>query len=146
MAEVINEKEEVREKILEIFGSNDAVTLATTGGEFSPWILGAYFASRGLDMYLLLETHGKTMANLRISRNAAVAVSKNNAMEDFLQGTGTVEILDDSKEPEVRKMILEKMPWFQTFTPVTPVKISIRKFFVSSLQNQWFPAKVFETE
>ena len=65
-------------------------------------------------------------------------------MQDFLQANGEAEIMDDSKEPEVRKMILDKMPWFQTFTPVKPVRIKFRKIFVSSLQSSWFPAKVLD--
>lgn len=135
---------EIRGKILENFKINDAITIASTGGEYSPWVLGAYFASKELDIYVLLETSGKTMANLIKNKDIAVLISKNDAMQDFIQGTGEVEILDDSEEPEVRKLILEKMPWFQTFTPVKPVKIKIRKYFISSLQSGWFPAKVFE--
>ncbi len=137
-------KEEIREKILELYKNNDAVMLATTGGEYSPWILGAYFASSELELYLLLEAHGKSLANILTNKSIAVSISRNDAMQDFLQAIGEAEILDDSREPEVRKMILDKMPWFQTFTPVKPVKIKLSKIFVSSLQNSWFPAKVLE--
>ena len=55
-----------------------------------------------------------------------------------------IEILPDSDEPEVRKLIVDKMPWFQTFTPVSPVRIRVKKYFVTSLQKGWFPAKVLE--
>ncbi|MBS1552208.1 MAG: pyridoxamine 5'-phosphate oxidase family protein [Bacteroidetes bacterium] len=144
MSEVIELQEEIREKILELYKNNNAVMLATAGGEYSPWILGAYFASSELDLYLLLETHGKTMANIIKNKNIALSISQNDAMQDFLQAKGEAEIMDDSKEPEVRKMILDKMPWFQTFTPVKPVRIKLSKIFVSSLQNSWFPAKVLD--
>lgn len=144
MSEVMEIKEEIREKILELYKNNDAVMLATTGGEYSPWILGAYFASSELELYLLLEAHGKSLANILTNKSIAVSISRNDAMQDFLQAIGEAEILDDSREPEVRKMILDKMPWFQTFTPVKPVKIKLSKIFVSSLQNSWFPAKVLE--
>ncbi len=141
MAEV---QTEVKDKILEILKGNDAIMVATTGGEYSPWILGAYFASKDIDIYLLLETHGKTMANLKKNLSVAISISKNDAMQDFLQAIGDAEILPDSEEPEVRKLILDKMPWFQTFTPVTPVRVRVKKYFVTSLQNGWFPAKVLE--
>lgn len=144
MSEVIELQEEIREKILELYKNNNAVMLATAGGEYSPWILGAYFASSELDLYLLLETHGKTMANIIKNKNIALSISQNDAMQDFLQAKGEAEIMDDSKEPEVRKMILDKMPWFQTFTPVKPVRIKLSTIFVSSLQNSWFPAKVLD--
>lgn len=141
---MLEEQSEVKEKILEILESNDAIMLATTGGEYSPWILGAYFASKDTDVYLLLETSGKTMANIKADPSVAFSVSKNDAMQDFLQASGVAEILSEEHEPEVRKMIVDKMPWFQTYTPVAPVRIKVKKYFVSSLKNGWFPAKVFE--
>lgn len=144
MAEVLEETNEVKEKVLEILKSYDAIMVATTGGEYSPWILGAYFASDDLKIYLLLETHGKSFGNIKINSDVAISISKNDAMQDFLQAQGEAVILDVSEDKFVRDMILEKMPWFQTFTPVTPVRIDVKKFFVTSLQSQWFPAKVLE--
>ena len=135
---------EVKDRILEILKNNDAIMIASTGGEYSPWILGAYFASKDIDIYVLLETHGKTFANLKENSKVAVSISKNDAMQDFLQAQAEVEILPDSDEPEVRKLIVDKMPWFQTFTPVSPVRIRVKKYFVTSLQKGWFPAKVLE--
>ena len=65
-------------------------------------------------------------------------------MQDFLQGKGTIEMLPNEEEEKVRGMILERCVWFKTYTPVAPCKIKIDKFFVTSLQNGWFPAKVLE--
>ncbi len=144
MTEVMESQSEVKEKILEILKSNDAIMVATKGGEYSPWILGAYFTSKDLSIYLFLETHGKSFGNIKIDNTVAISISKNDAMQDFLQGYGKAIILDDSEEKNVRNMLLEKMPWFQTYTPVTPIRIDIKKFFVTSLQSQWFPAKILE--
>lgn len=135
---------EVKDRILEILKNNDAIMIASAGGEYSPWILGAYFASKDIDIYVLLETHGKTFANLKENSKVAVSISKNDAMQDFLQAQAEVEILPDTDEPEVRKLIVDKMPWFQTYTPVSPVRIRVKKYFVTSLQKGWFPAKVLE--
>ncbi|MBK6504341.1 MAG: pyridoxamine 5'-phosphate oxidase family protein [Ignavibacteria bacterium] len=135
---------EVKDRILEILKNNDAIMIASTGGEYSPWILGAYFASKDIDIYVLLETHGKTFANLKENSKVAVSISKNDAMQDFLQAQAEVEVLPDTDEPEVRKLIVDKMPWFQTYTPVSPVRIRVKKYFVTSLQKGWFPAKVLE--
>ncbi len=135
----------IKEKILEIYRSNNAIMVATVGGEYSPWILGAYFASWELLIYLFLETHGKSLANIKIDNTVAISISKNDAMQDFLQGSGKAIILENSEEKDVRNLLLEKMPWFQTYTPVTPLRIDIKKFFVTSLQDKWFPAKVLET-
>ena len=132
---------EIKEKIKEIFKNNDAITIATTGGELSPWIHSAYFASEELNIYLFIDTDGKSMENLRSNNKVAIAVSKNDAMQDFLQGYGTLEILDDSDENFVRDLLIKKMPWFKTYTPVTPVRIDIEKFYVSSFESKWFPAR-----
>lgn len=144
MEDVQTEQEAVRERIAKIFSENTAIMVATTGGEYSPWILGAYFGTDGLDLYLLLEKHGKTISNLEINKNVAIVISQNDAMKDFLQGQGTLEILSDDEDARVRQMILDKLPEFQTFTPVSPVKIHIKKFFVTSLELGWFPAKTLE--
>lgn len=141
MTETTEMQTEIREKIIKILNENDALILATTGGEHSPWAAGAYFASDDLNIYLLLETHGKSFANIKAKSNIAICISKNDAMKDFLQASGEAVILNNSEEPEVRDRILKKMPWFKTFTPVTPVKLDIAKFYVSSLENSWFPAK-----
>lgn len=144
MAEVLEVQPEVKKKVLEILKSYDAIMVATTGGEFSPWILGAYFGHDDLKIYLLLETHGKSFGNIQINNKVAISISRNDAMQDFLQASGEAVIMDVSEDKFVRDMILEKMPSFQTFTPVTPIRIDVNKFFVTSLQNGWFPAKVLE--
>ncbi len=140
------EQSEVKEKILDILKSYEAIMVSTTGGEFSPWILGAYFGHQDLKIYLLLETHGKSFGNIKINKKVAISISKNDAMQDFLQGYGEAVIMDVSDDKSVRDKIIYKMPSFQTFTPVTPVRVDIKKFFVTSLQNGWFPAKLLEVQ
>jgi len=137
-------QEVIKEKILGIFKDNTAISIASTGGEYSPWILGAYFASDGLDIYCFLETAGKSYRNIFLNKNIAISISKNDAMQDFLQGKGTIEMLSNEEDDKVRSMIVAKMPEFKTYTPVAPCKITISKFFVTSLQSGWFPAKVLE--
>jgi len=142
MIETLNN--EVESKIKEIMESNNAIMLATTGTDYSPWILGAYFVNDGLDIYLLLEKGGKSFANISANKNVAYSISQNDATKDFLQGKAVVEVLPDTEEAKVRDMLLKKMPWYQTFVPMVPVKVTASKLFVTSLQNGWFPAKVLE--
>ena len=130
-------------KILEIMSSNNAVMLATTGTEYSPWILGAYYVNDGLDIYLLVEKGGKSYANIKANKNVAYSISQNDATKDFLQGKAVVHIIPD-EEARVREMLLKKMPWYQTFVPMVPIKLKSSKIFVTSLQSGWFPAKVLE--
>ncbi len=142
MIETVNN--EVEEKIHEILNGNNAIMIATTGADYSPWILGAYFANKGLDIYLLLEKSGKSFANITENKNVAYSISQNDATKDFLQGKAVIEVLPAEEEEKVRAMLVEKMPWYQTFVPMTPIKIVSSKIFVTSLQNGWFPAKVLE--
>lgn len=121
--------------------THDAVVLASSGGPYSPWLLGAYFAHEGTRLYLFLEREGKTRKNLGESASVALLVSDNDATKDFVQARGTVEILADDQEDVVRKKLLAKMPWYATYTPVVPVCISLAEAFVSSLGRGWFPAK-----
>ena len=58
-------------------------------------------------------------------------------MQDFIQGTREVEILDDSEEPEVRKSSYsKKMPISDILQPVKPVKIKSEKsIFISFFKS-----------
>ncbi|MGH2574581.1 MAG: pyridoxamine 5'-phosphate oxidase family protein [Ignavibacteria bacterium] len=135
---------EVSEKIIEVLTSNNAIMLATTGGEYSPWVLGAYYTSEGLAIYLMVEKGGKSFANIKENKSVAFSISKNDATQDFIQGKGIVAVLPDEDEPKVREMLLKKMSWYQTFVPMVPIRIDVQKYFVTSLQKGWFPAKVLE--
>lgn len=138
------DKKEIIEKIQEVFTSNNAIMLATTGGSYSPWILGAYYTSETLSIYVLVEKGGKSFANIKGNKNVAYSISQNDAMKDFVQGQAVVTVLPDEDEPKVREMLLKKMPWYQTFVPMVPIRIDSKKIFVTSLQKGWFPAKVLE--
>jgi general stress protein 26 len=137
-------REDIGEKIQKVLKENDAFMLASTGGEYSPWILGAYFASDGFDLYTFIETHGKTMVNLKSNPRVAVSVSKNDATQDFLQGAGSVELLPESDDAKVRELLVKKMPWFKTYTPTIPVRVKMSRYFVTSFASGWMPAKTFE--
>lgn len=132
---------DVIKKALKILKDNHSVFIATSGGEFSPWILGAYYAEKDLDMYLFLETSGKSIKNVLKNNKVAISISKNEASEDFLQASAEIEFLAEEEENNVRKMLTDKMPWYATYTPVVPVKLNLKKVFVTSIPDGWFPAK-----
>ena len=126
-----------------IFEANNAVQLATTGGIHSPWVAGAYFTQEGTDLFILLEASGKSLENIRSNPSVAFSVSQNDAMKDFLQGNGTAHVLTAEEEPAVRARLVAKMAWYQTYTPVVPVRIQSTELYVSSLASGWFPARVW---
>ena len=124
-----------------ILASHNAITVASTNDQHSPWVLGAFFAHDGFALYLLLEASGRTMKNLRANPTVAFMISDNDASKDFLQGSGTAQLLSAEYETAVRERLVGKMPWFQTYTPCIPVRIDASEILVSSLASGWFPAK-----
>jgi nitroimidazol reductase NimA-like FMN-containing flavoprotein (pyridoxamine 5'-phosphate oxidase superfamily) len=135
---------EILEAAHAIYGKHNAVFLATAGdphSDFTPWVLGAYFASDGDDLVTLLEESGTTMRALRSNNKVALAISNGDAMQDFLQARGRAEILSASDDMRVRGLLQKKMPWFQTYTPCLPVRIRLDELRVSSFSRGWFPAQ-----
>lgn len=128
----------------DIFANNQSLSLATTGGPYSPWVLGVYFASEGLSLYSFVEQSGKTITNLRANPRVSFMISQNDAQKDFAQGIGQVTFLPDDQADKVQAMLVAKMPWYQTYTPVAPVRIDLDELFVSSFASGWFPAKVLK--
>lgn len=134
-----------RDQILETaraaYAANNAITIASTGGAHSPWVLGAYFAHEGDTPLVFLEVAGKTMANLRVSPRVAYVVSANDAMQDFVQASAIAEVLPASEYDRVMASLVEKMPWFKLYTECVPVRLKPTEVFVSSFAKNWFPAK-----
>jgi len=124
-----------------IFAKHNALTLSTTGGAYSPWTVGVYFAHDGLSLYTFVEESGKTIENLRANPRVSLMISDNDAQKDFLQASGKVHFLDQKEADSVRAKLEAKMPWYKTYTPVVPVRIDPTEVFVSSFASGWFPAK-----
>lgn len=132
-----------------LFTASPALQLATTGGPYSPWVLGVYFAHEAKGdlgaLTFFLETSGKTFANVKVEPRVAFLISNNDAQQDFVQGTGTLELLPASEQSRVNDLLVAKMPWYKTYTPVVPVRLTITELFVSSFQRGWFPARHLQT-
>lgn len=137
-------KQDILSAAHDVFKAHNATHVATAGGPLSPWILGVYFATQGEQIVFFLETAGKSLANVRANPRVALSFSENDAMKDFVQLYGSAEILPDSEEPNVRQLLEAKMPWFKTYTPVTPVRVRPHQILVSSFSRGWFPAQKVE--
>lgn len=134
---------------LAVLDQHPSMQLATTGGPYSPWVLGVYFAveARGgsedepLSLTFFLEESGKSLQNALVDPRVAFMVTSLDAKQDFVQGKGAITALDRDAEAEVRARLLSKMPWYATYTPVAPVRLVVDELFVSSFERGWFPAK-----
>ena len=63
-----SETTDIAHALHEVLAQNHVLNLATTGGARSPWVLGAYFAEEGEHLYVMLETHGSSLANILADR------------------------------------------------------------------------------
>ncbi len=134
--------DDVRAALREILESHHALTLASTGAEFSPWIFGAYYASdEKLNIYLTLEKSGKTLRNVEQNPAVSLMISDNDAMKDFVQAQGRIVLLSGGEEERVHELLTQKMPWYKLYTPSSYARLEVSRFFVSSFARGWFPAK-----
>ena len=78
--------DEVKNTVRELLATNKTLVLSTSASD-RPWIAGAYFAeSDPFHLTLILETAGRSLANIRVNPNVAVAVSLRSPFDLYLQG------------------------------------------------------------
>ena len=142
-----------------VIDEHNAVQLATLGGTWTPWILGAYMAraqgelaeeltkaSGGalypeLDLILMVEQHGKTLTNLKADPRVAISISHNDATRDFIQASGRAILLPEYTIEPVMAALTKKMPWYKLYTPCVPVGLALSELFVTSFPLGWMPAR-----
>lgn len=150
---------DVAARFRQLVDEHNAVQIATLGGAWSPWILGAYMARATgelalevgkrsnpaahseLDLVLMVERHGKTFANLQADDRVALSISHNDATRDFAQAAARAIILPEHFEAPVMAALKAKMPWYQLYTPCVPVALAVGDAFVTSFPLGWMPAK-----
>ena len=128
---------------LEFLAKTPTLRIATAGGPVSPWIAGAFFSESGLfRLRLVLETHGKTMSNIRADNRVAVIVA-DDPYGLFLQGEGTARVVDGEQEADVREALLQKDPRVGPLlgAPIQAVHVEITRWFATDLSKGWLPAK-----
>ena len=122
---------------------NKTLRLATAGGPVSPWIAGAFFSESGLfRLRLVLETHGKTMKNIRADDRVAVIVA-DDPYGLFLQGEGTARVVEGEADADVRAALRGKAPEVEPLlgAPIVAVHVEISRWFVTDVTRGWLPAK-----
>lgn len=128
---------------LEFLAKTPTLRIATAGGPVSPWIAGAFFSESGLfRLRLVLETHGKTMTNVRADNRVAVIVA-DDPYGIFLQGQGVARVVEGEQEADVRESLLRKAPQVAPLlgAPIRAVHIDIDRWFVTDVARGWLPAK-----
>jgi hypothetical protein len=124
---MVQEEAAIQEKVVQVLQENTVMNVATQGDE-GPWCNTLYFVEEGFDLLCLVESGGRTMANLK--RNHRVAVTINRQTPDrFLQGSGTAYVIGPplstrqsrSKPSSTKDRVLHQgpsSPWVATFMTV----------------------------
>lgn len=136
---------EVEEKVRSVLDGSQTLYLSTAAASGEPWAAGAFFAPSDLfTLGLVLELTGKTLANIKTNRRAAVIVSSGSPFDVFLQGLADVEIVDDEAGREdVKQALLSRAPQIEPFfgIPLEAVRLRLRSWRATDVPAGWLPGK-----
>lgn len=139
---MIRDKTAIEEKVAQVLQENTVMNMATQGDQ-GPWCVTLYFVEEGFDLLCLVESGGRTMANLK--RNHRVAFSINHQTPDrFLQGSGTAYVIGlPAENPELFDFMCQKQPQLREFVTMVPglviVRIVSERLGLSDLPAGIFP-------
>ena len=132
--------EEALNKILRVYKDNKTLVLSTFGD--SLWSSRIYFASRGLDIYAMIE---KSRNYENILKNKKVSFVIDKGVPDlFVQGEGEVEILGKPEEREDERALLfqknmELIPFVKKNRDVLVIRLRPQKIFLSDFRSLFKP-------
>ena len=135
---------EIEDKVREVLAATTSLYLSTTSSD-QPWIAGAFFAeSDPFTLSLVLESHGRTLTNIRSNPRVAVMVCQGAAFEPFLQGDAEVSILPAGDETEaVKQSLLAKVPAIAPLlgAPIHAVRLTVASWRATDVAGGWLPAR-----
>ena len=127
----------------ELLATNKTLVLSTSASD-RPWIAGVYFAeSDPFHLTLILETAGRSLANIRVNPNVAVTVSLRSPFELYLQGEGDAEVLDtDAQLAAAKDAVQAKAPEIELLKfQAVAVRLTIRHWRATDVMIGWRPGK-----
>ena len=139
---MIQSKTAIEEKVAQVLQDNTVLNVATQGDR-GPWCATLYFVEEGLDLLCLVESGGRTMANLK--RNHRVAFTINRQTPDrFLQGSGTAYVIGvPAENPALFDSMCSRRPQLREFAATVPglviVRIVNERLALSDLPAGIFP-------
>jgi hypothetical protein len=135
--------DEVKNTVRELLATNKTLVLSTSAND-RPWIAGVYFAeSDPFHLTLILETNGRSLANIRVNPNVAVAVSLRSPFELYLQGEGDAEVVDtDAELVAANAAVRAKAPEIELLKyRGAAVRVTIRHWRATDVVIGWRPGK-----
>jgi nitroimidazol reductase NimA-like FMN-containing flavoprotein (pyridoxamine 5'-phosphate oxidase superfamily) len=129
--------------VRELLATNKTPVLSTSARD-RPWIAGVYFAeSDPFHLTLILETAGRSLANIRVNPNVAVTVSLRSPFDLYLQGEGDAEVLDtDAQLAAAKDAVQAKAPEIELLKfQAVAVRLTIRHWRATDVMIGWRPGK-----
>src|SRR4030042_1663521 len=122
---MIQDKAAIEEKATQVLQENTVMNMATQGDQ-GPWSATLYFVEDGFDLLCLVESGGRTMANLQ--RNHRVAFTINRQTPDrFLQGSGTAYVIGlPTENPALFDSMCHNQPQLREFVAEVPGLVLVR--------------------
>jgi nitroimidazol reductase NimA-like FMN-containing flavoprotein (pyridoxamine 5'-phosphate oxidase superfamily) len=143
MSWALGPDDEVKNTVRELLATNKTLVLSTSAND-RPWIAGAYFAeSDPFHLALLLETAGRSLANIRFNPNVAATVSLRSPFDLYLQGEGDAEMLDNDEQLQAAKdAVRAKAPEIELLKfRAAAVRMTIRHWRATDVVIGWRPGK-----
>jgi len=143
MSWVLGPDDEVKNTVRELLATNKTMFLSTSAND-RPWVAGVYFAeSDPFHLTLILETDGRSLANIRANPNVAVTVSSSSPFDLYLQGEGDAEMLDNDEQLEAAKhAVRAKAPEIELLKfRAAAVRLTIRHWRATDVTIGWRPGK-----
>ena len=128
--------------VLQVFKKNKTMVLSTSGDGL--WSSRVYFASRGLEIYAIIE-QSKNFQNLQKNRKVFFVIDR-GVPDLFIQGEGEVEVLGNPAErPEERALLFQKnielIPFVKKIPNTVVVRIRPTRIFLSDFRTVFKPRK-----
>ncbi len=132
-------------RLVQLLASNRTLKIATSGGPVSPWVATAYFAESGpFELHVMIESGGKTLANVKAHPRVAVMLENGDAFGLFGQAQGRAALVEAGAAERFQAEVVAKTPEsapLMRLPNLVPVRIEIDRWLLTDVGSGWLPAK-----
>jgi hypothetical protein len=134
----------IHEALQNLLRTSSTIKLATATHRGAPWLAAAFFVEDGsFAFHVLLETRGRTLANLQSNPRVAVMIENGDAFSLFAQAEGSAQMVE-ARHDEIGSAIARKTPASATMVALptlTAVRIEVDCWRLTDVKAGWLPAK-----
>ncbi len=143
----MDRKDAIR-RYLSILAENNTITITTRDGEGNPWSAKVYYGDQDGYIYVILESEGHTLKNLRENPEVFFVIEKSDPVR-FIQGRGIAEVIGPiSEHPDERTIVVRKnfpiIPFLKAHPDAVVVRIKPLKVWITDLSEGFRPRMELE--